>query len=68
MRSSSSRRRLGAGLRASVLDHTYHGAVVGEIRLRPAQGAADDRYLAPSAREVLRAVLAITRIAGTVVV
>ncbi|WP_437332035.1 M55 family metallopeptidase [Sorangium sp. So ce394] len=32
----------GAGLRASVLDHTYYGAVVGEIRLHPASGAADD--------------------------
>lgn len=32
----------GAGTRASVLDHTYHGAVVGEIRLHPAGSAAGD--------------------------
>jgi D-amino peptidase len=32
----------GAGTRASVLDHTYYGAVVGEIRVHPAGSAPDD--------------------------
>jgi len=32
----------GAGTRASVLDHTYYGAVVGEIRLHPAGSPPDN--------------------------
>jgi D-amino peptidase len=32
----------GAGTRASVLDHTYYGAVIAEIRLHPAGTPPDD--------------------------
>lgn len=32
----------GAGTRASVLDHTYYGAVVSEVRLHPEGAGADD--------------------------